>query len=207
MFDVNHADFAGYLGALRAHRRHDILRSVRKAQRAGVRLDRLRDPDDIDRVYTDEVHRLYTAVVHNSEHQLELLPPRFFRDLARAFPGRVELVTATLDGRIVAFNWSIVDGDAVHLLFCGIDYAANPTADLYFNIMYAELDRAMRPGVKLVHMGQTADTFKGRLGCRQDGRFVYVKGRSAVTSRILAAAAGVLFPAPGRPPRYNLFRA
>ena len=42
------------------------------------------------------------------------------------------------------------------MMYAGIDYPLNRDYDLYFNLMYAGFDRALRKGVKRIHVGQTA---------------------------------------------------
>lgn len=195
-FDPQQPELAAHLGALRSKKRLDIRRSMRKAERAGMRLTRLRDPEAIVNCYSAAVHELYVAVVRRSAHRLETLPVEFFHTLARAFAGQVELVVASLNGRVAAFNWSLTAGGVYHLLFCGIDYTLNPQVDAYYNVMYAELDRGMRLGAGQVQMGQTADAFKGRLGCYQRPRFVAVRGGSAALSRLLATTSRVLLEPP-----------
>jgi predicted N-acyltransferase len=82
-------DLDDYLGNLRSHYRYDIRRSMRKAERMGLAIRRITGFDEIDAVYSDRVHKLYCAVVENSDYKLELLPRSFFVELARELQGRV----------------------------------------------------------------------------------------------------------------------
>src|SRR5262249_32388295 len=116
----------------------------------------------------------------SSAHRLELLPIAFFHSLARRLPGQVGLTVVYAGDRVAAFNWNLFDGEAYHLLFAGLDYDLNPSLDLYFNLMYAEMDFAFRAGAETLVFGQTADDFKVRLGCGQDRRFFYVAPASRV---------------------------
>lgn len=206
-FEPRHPDFSSYLADLRSHRRHDIRRSLRKGDHNKLVVTRLHDPEAIVNAYTREAHELYVAVVQRSAHRVELLPIQFFHALARAFPRQVELVLATIDNRIVGFNWSLLARGVFHLLFCGIDYAMNPQADVYFNLMYAELDRALRLGARDIQVGQTADTFKARMGCHQQPRYISVRAQSALVTKTLQAASAVLAPPPARPPRLDIYRS
>jgi hypothetical protein len=42
--------------------------------------------------------------------------------------------------------------------------------------MYEGFDRALRRGVKRIHVGQTATAFKSRMGCHSEERYIYTKG-------------------------------
>jgi predicted N-acyltransferase len=205
-FPVRHSDFTEYLSALRSRRRRDIIRSLKKTERYNIKIERVTDGQALLARYDEAIHGLYVAVAKKSAYELEVLPRQFFIALARAFPGELELVLAQHGERVVAFNWSIVDGDCYRLLFCGLDYALNETAGLYFAVMYAELDRAMRLGTTVVQMGQTADAFKARIGCVQEPRQVAVRGRAAPVSLLLRAVSRVLFTLPPAVRTYELYR-
>ena len=200
-------DFADYCAALTSHYRNDIRRSERKFRASGLRVAHLHGAEEIRRVYTPEVHRLYEAVVARSAVKLETLPVEFFQELARQFAGLVTL-TVVYDGeRIVAFNWGMMDGRVHHYLFCGMDYAAAPDADLYFNLMYRQLDEALRWRPERIEVGQTADTFKARLGCRPEPRYFYVKPGRLLTRVALRHGFDLFFPERPPAPTYAVFRA
>jgi predicted N-acyltransferase len=201
-----HHDFSSYLASLNAHYRYDIRRSMRKAERAGVEIVRLEDPNAIRRRYNPELHHLYVAVVERSEHQLELLPLDFFHELVRQFPGQVGLTIATIAEKVVAFNWSLSTPSSYHLLFCGIDYRVNTQVDLYLNLMYAELAYTLKTGISKVQMGQTADTFKARLGCEPESRYICVKSRYRPITRLIKAFSSVLFPPVPAAQHYQIYK-
>ncbi|HEY7254658.1 MAG TPA: GNAT family N-acetyltransferase [Methylomirabilota bacterium] len=204
--DGRFADFAAYCAALTSHYRSDVRRSERKFRVSGLRVVHLRDPEEIRRVYTADVHRLYEAVVARATVKLETLPVEFFRELTRRLPGLVSL-TAIHDGeRIVAFNWGMMDGRVHHFLFCGMDYSAARDADLYFNLMYHQLDDALRRGPVRIEVGQTADMFKARLGCRPAPRYFYVKGGRPAARAALARGFRLVFPDRPPVPSYAVFR-
>jgi hypothetical protein len=162
--------------------------------------------EQIRRVYTPDVHRLYEAVVARSTVKLEVLPIEFFRELARQFPDLVSLTAVYDRDRVVAFNWAMMDGRVHHYLFCGLDYAVARDADLYFNLMYGQLDEALRRGPARIEVGQTADAFKARLGCRPTPRYFYVKPRRLATRVALRHGFRFFFPARPPVPAYSVFR-
>jgi predicted N-acyltransferase len=205
--DGRFADFAGYRAALTSHYRSDVRRSERKFRAAGLRVVHLHDAEEIRRVYTADVHRLYEAVVARATVKLETLPVEFFRELTRRLPGLVSLTAIYDADRIVAFNWGMMDGRVHHFLFCGMDYTAARDADLYFNLMYHQLDDALRRGPARIEVGQTADMFKARLGCRPAPRYFYVKGGRPAARAALARGFRLMFPERPAVPSYAVFRA
>lgn len=162
-FDEPFDDFEQYLSNLNSHYRYDVRRSLRKLERADVAVVRWTDPEEICRLYTEELHQLYYAVVDQSENKFEILPVEFFHELTRKFPNKIALTGLVKDGKVMAFNWSLCTHSSYHFLFCGIDYSVNKKMDLYFNLMYAELGFALQSGASEIKVGQTAPHFKLRL--------------------------------------------
>jgi predicted N-acyltransferase len=205
-FDRPFADMDEYTAALRSRYRQCVRRSLDKSQAAGLRYERLTDTGTILGLYGPSLHRLYEAVALSSEHRLELLPLSFFHGLARRLPGRVGLTVVYDGNRVAAFNWNLFDGETYHFLFAGLDYDLNPNVDLYFNLMYAEMDHAFRAGAESLVFGQTADDFKTRLGCHQEQRFFYVASTGRVAALFLRAAGAFLLPEPPRRATHHVFR-
>src|SRR6185437_13401957 len=153
----------------------------------------LEDPEEIRRVYTPEVHRLYEAVVAKADLKLEVLPHSFFHELAAQLPGRATLTVLYRQERLIALAWGLAAGPESHGLFCGIDADHNAECDLYFNVVYQYLDYAYRRGSKLITLGQTAESFKTPRLRGQGTPCLCSRGRPA---RVLGVAAQRLVPLP-----------
>ena len=205
MFDPKFADFEQYLAALKAHYRQDIRRSKKKLEKAGLTLARIHGGPELEQIYTDEVHTLYLAVVERAESKLEVLPREFFLALAREFGDSISFTYASKEGRIVGFNWALRSGQAYRFMFCGIDYKLNEMTDLYFNLMYAELDNGLRSNAASIEVGQTADLFKSRLGCSPIPLAFYVK--ATIFEGLLRRTARLLFPEHPPAPAYDIYKS
>jgi hypothetical protein len=199
-------DFAHYCAALSSNYRASVNRSTRKLKPAGAEVKVFTDSDEILRVYTPEVHALYYQMVGKAEVNIELLPIEFFRQLTSRLKGHVELVTIIKEDRIIAIGWCLNVGSAFHLMYAGLDYQLNRELDLYFNLMYAALDRALRSGAAKIHVGQTASAFKARLGCHAESLYGYIKGRGLLMWPLVRFGADlVLSQMPTSPPA-DIFR-
>lgn len=205
-FKATFSNFAEYCAALKSHYRNDINRSRRKFEKAGLRIVQLKDTEKILQIYTPEMHQLYEAVVQKSENRLEILPVTFFRELAINFPGQVLFTLVYKDDQIVAFNCSLCTTSNIHYLFCGLDYSLNAESDLYFNLMYRALDEALKHNVPDIHFGQTADTFKARLGSYQTPLYLYIKGTGFMFNWLVRKSFNMLFPKPPLVPSYNIYK-
>lgn len=199
-------DLAAYCETLKSHYRSGVRRSLEKFERAGCRVVHLEDPDEIRRVYTPDMHRLYEEVVGKAELKLEVLSHRFFHELVEQLPGRATLTVAYRGERILGFGWALSTGPAFDGLFCGIDYDHNAECDTYFNVIYHSLDHAFRRGSERITLGQTADAFKARLGCTGTPRYIYARGTGPVLSRVLRRSVGFLFPSRQPLPPNDVFK-
>lgn len=191
-FKPSFRNFAEYCAALKTRYRQQINRSIRKLKDPGIRQAILTDPKEISRLYTAEVHGLYCQMAAKADAKLEILPIEFFRQLMLRLEGGVDLLVIFKDSKIIAFGWCLHAGSSYHLLFAGLDYALNEELDLYFNLMYAGLDRALRKQVSTIHVGQSADAFKARIGCHSEPLYVLAKGLTPLIALLVRFAGNLL---------------
>jgi predicted N-acyltransferase len=186
------ASFDDYLAAMRKRYRANIGRFERKFASAGMRLAAFSGDDAAER-YTDEMHRLYEAVVEHSKTRLEILPAEFFRQLARRFEREFLLIAAYDGQRPVGFFSAIRATPIASTLFVGLDYERSAEACVYHNLFYAYLREVLSPGLRRIEFGANSDDFKARIGCRQRANYMYV----AATNWLrwpLGWFSGALFP-------------
>jgi hypothetical protein len=198
--------FAELCARARSKYRNQIQRSVKKFVRSGLRIEQVQDGALVERLYTDEVHQLYLAVLERAEVKLEKLPAEFFRELARQFAREIVFTTAWQADRIVGFVCSLHLGAHYFNLFCGIDYQVNELGDVYFNLLYKDSDFALRHGAKTINVGQASYDFKSRMGCFTRPRAFFVKIRGPFMPALLRKLGSMLFPPPPTPPVRNLFQ-
>jgi predicted N-acyltransferase len=185
-------DFQQYCAALRSHYRYKINRSIQKLRNAGIEISIRADSKEIIAVYTPQVHSLYHQVVEKADAKIETLSIEFFHELAARLEGQVDLVLLSKGSRIIAFGWCLRNNSTYHMLFAGIDYELNAELDLYFNLMYAWLDCGLRKHVSKIEAGQTAGTFKARLGCYPEPLYTFMKGLGPLMSLAVRLGADLI---------------
>jgi predicted N-acyltransferase len=205
-FPTNFHDFDHVCRSYRSRYRNALKHSRRKFDQSGLRVVHLRGSPHLDRLYTDDVHGLYLSVLHRAEVKLECLPAAFFRELACQFPEEFAFTLIYQEDRIVAFTCGLFYHGSYSNLFCGYDHRINRDVDLYHNLMTFDLDFALRQGVRLIHVGQTADEFKARLGCYTRSRCFYIRTRRALGRPVLRAMGPVLFPPAPAVPQRKVFK-
>jgi hypothetical protein len=206
LFKPAFRDFSHYCAALKTRYRQQINRSLRKLKDTSIELSVLTDPEEIVSVYTPEIHALYYQVVAKAELNLEVLPIEFFLQLTARLNGQVEFIAFSRNSTIIAFGWCLHWSSTYTMLYAGLDYRLNEEFDLYFNLMYAGLDRALRKGVSRIQIGQTASTFKARLGCYSEPLYVFVKGRGPLMSPLIRYGGSLLIAEKPAPPVPDIFK-
>jgi len=199
-------DFAQYCAALKRHYRRQINRSRRKLSHPGLELTVVTDPEEIVRAYTSEVHALYHQMADRAAIRLEVLPIEFLHQAAMRLNGHVELIAIRKDARIVAFGWCLHAQSTYYTMYAGLDYQLNGEFDLYFNLVYASLDRALQKRVSMIVFGIGADTFKARLGCYSEPLYVFAKGHRPLMSFIVRAAGNFLIAQKPVTTPFNVFK-
>lgn len=194
--ELTYASYDAWLASLHNKKRYEIRKSMKKLSEGGVRWITTSDPDEVERLISDRVHRLYLAVVGRSDTRLELLPPAFFHQMVRQLPHNCEICLAMKDDTVLAFGLCLYNEHEYHPLFLGIDYERNRDYDLYFNVMYRSLEDAFRHRTSLVVLGQNADECKTtKLGSSQTPRHFFIKGVGVVREHLLRMLSKQLFPA------------
>jgi hypothetical protein len=109
--------------------------------------------------FSEEMHRMYLAVLRRSEGRLEQLTDRFFRTLPPAF----RLTTFRRAGRLRGWIITVADPDRFWFFLGGQDYDDDPRA-LYLVKLLAVLRQGIASGARTIVLGQTAEIPKLRLG-------------------------------------------
>jgi hypothetical protein len=205
-FELHHnfKSFDEYFHALQSGYRKQITRSQKRIARAGGSIEVVTGEQIAER-FTDEVHALYLATRDRAKYRLETLPVEFFREVGRRFGDAASLTLVWLDGKIVGWTFGIFSGEEYHDLYIGIDYARNADADVYFNLYYHDLDRVFRRGCTCVHMGQTSDEFKTRLGAEPRELWFFVRATNGLVHAGLRRAARWVFPPVEHLPPRDIF--
>lgn len=188
--------FQQYLATRSKLSRARLRKRFKKIEDEGLTCVQCRGGEGAVERFTDDVHKLYLNVLANAPKKLERLPAEFFREIARQYPEQSRFTFLYQGDRPVSFVCGLDSPGSHVLLFCGLDYDLNTEGDLYFNVIYRGLSFALRPGVKTVLFGSTADKFKTLVGCTPSTISIYLKGVGWLRSTLVNKLAWILFPKP-----------
>jgi predicted N-acyltransferase len=198
---TEYRSFDDYLSRIGSAKRRTIRKSREKFASFGFKVEHRLGGEGAAELYTDEVHKLYEAVLDRAAVRFESLPAEYFRELARQLPENTLFSFVSRDNRIVAFAATLMCEELFDQMFIGLDYSLNRECDLYFNIFFEALGAAFERGPRHIYVGQTSDDFKHqKLSTFQVPLSLYVKGVRWIARGLLAAGFGWFFPR--RPVKY-----
>jgi GNAT acetyltransferase-like protein len=138
-------NFEAYMsGALSKATRKDLRRKFRDTEGLGITME---VHNDISHCI-DEVYPLYLQVYERSPLQFEKLSKEYLRRLGREMPDKARFFVWRLNGRAVALNICMVNGDEIHDEYLGMDYSVALDLHLYFLTLRDVLTWAMANGYK-----------------------------------------------------------
>lgn len=214
------ATFEDYLASLKSRRRSPIRRAIKKFEKTGLKVVQKRGGEGVPELFTDDVHKLYLAVLERAEVKLERLPAEFFREIARELPNNTWF-TFVVDDRerqktpeasdraaaninaseIIAFATSVHSPASYHQMFVGVRYDRKEESDLYFNLFFHAIDAAFRQQTEEIQVGQSANEFKRqKFSCWHEPLSFFVKPVHPVAKLLFRLAFNSFFPSyPARP--------
>ena len=199
------ADGDAYLAALRSRYRRQIHESSAQGKLHGAIAQTYTGAAAAE-IFDDHLHVLYRAVRDSADYRLETLPQAFFKVAARAFADDASLVVMRVNNEILGFLFGLASGGEYHNLYVGLDYARSGPAEVYFNLYTHDLDRAFRAGVTKIHIGQTSDAFKARLGAQGVPLFFFARAVSPLIQFGLRRFSKKVFPPVPSPIAHDVFR-
>jgi predicted N-acyltransferase len=183
-------DFEEYLGTLSAASRYDLRRKFRKVD--GQVKFHLEIVDALDDRTLHEVYRLYLEIVDRHDMGFEMLPPAFFRNVAKNMPGRTKYFLWKLDGKLAAFLLCLVSDEMLIDYYVGLDYSVAHKYHLYFVKFRDVLNWCIKHGIKRYEMGITGYEPKRRLGFEFIPLYLYVKLRNRAFRPVFKAVCQFL---------------
>jgi predicted N-acyltransferase len=148
--------------------------------------------------FIDEIYPLYLQVYERSTLRFEKLTKEFLCGLGQRMPDKVRFFLWRHRGRIVAFNVCMVQGDAIHAEYIGLDYAVALHLHLYFVAVRDLMSWAMANGYKSFHSSGLNYDPKYRLRFLLNPLDLYVRHTSRVVNFLLGSVRPLL-----EPTRYN----
>jgi predicted N-acyltransferase len=180
-----------YFGTLSKATRKDLRRKFRKADRAG-RIEM----EVVSKIapFIDEIYPLYLAVHERSPLKFETLTKNYFLAIGQRMPERARFFIWRQSGKIVAFSFCLVCGDAIYDECIGLDYSVALDLHLYFYTLRDIISWALQQGLKHYYSNPLNYEPKLHLDCELAPLDLYVRHTSALLNPIFGRVIKYLGP-------------
>ena len=165
-----------YLGSLTSKYRKTARQIDKDVAAAGCAVEELSDPGEIER-HAETLHALYLQTHHNARLRLVTLPMTFLPTLGTRLGEDIRWTVVRRGEQLLGFVNTVRDGETAVGYYIGFDRAANAEAPIYFRLLQAVVDHAIRFGCRRLSLGRTALEPKARLGARPQPMRVLVRHR------------------------------
>jgi predicted N-acyltransferase len=180
-----------YFRTLSKATRKDLRRKFRKAERAPkIEMGVITEIAPL----VDEIYPLYRAVHERSPLKFETLTKDYFCVIAHRMPDRARFFIWRQNGKIVAFSFGLVCGDAIYDECIGLDYSVALDLHLYFYTLRDIISWALQQGLKYYYSNPLNYEPKLHLDCELVPLDLYVRHTSALLNPIFRRLLKYLGP-------------
>jgi len=180
-----------YFRTLSKATRKDLRRKFRKAERAAkIEMEVVSEIAP----FVDEIYPLYLAVHERSPLKFETLTKEYFCAIAERMPGRARFFVWRQSGKIVAFSFCLVCGDAIYDECIGLDYSVALHLHLYFYTLRDIISWTLQHGLKCYYSNPLNYEPKLHLDCELVPLDLYVRHTSALLNPIFRRILKYLGP-------------
>jgi len=186
---LNFNNFEQYLQSLSLNSRSHLRRKFKKTSHAKIEYTQAHE---LDEKTLQEAYKLYLQVVNTHDLGFEVLPIDFFRNIARNMPKESRFFLWTVDGKLAAFMFCLIQDDFLLDYFLGFDYEISRKYYLYFLKFKDSITWSIEHGIKKYEMGTTGYDPKRQLGFKFIPLYLYVKMRPKLIRPVLKLLRSLL---------------
>ena len=172
----NWRTYEDYLASLTSRYRKQAKDIAREVTAAGLQVELLSGPDEVAR-HAAALHALYLQTHHNARIRLVTLSPQFLPTLAAQLGQDLRCTILRRDDQLLGFVTTVRDGETAVGYYIGFDRKANADVPIYFRLLQAVVDDAIKFGCRSLSLGRTALEPKARLGARPDPFRIWIRHR------------------------------
>jgi Acetyltransferase (GNAT) domain len=188
---LHYDNWDDYFQTLSKATRKDLRRKFRKAERAAqIEMEIASDIAPL----IDEMYPLYLAVHDRSPLKFETLTKEYFLAIARRMPDRARFFIWRQDGKIIAFSFCLVCGDAIYDECIGLDYDVALQLHLYFYTLRDIISWALQLGLKYYYSNPLNYEPKLHLDCELVPLDLYVRHTNGLLNAIFRRVVRYLGP-------------
>jgi predicted N-acyltransferase len=198
-------NFQSYLAAMRHNYRRHVLRSLKKLGHSEPLIQTCSSsrmssgkPALVLTNHSVCSHRqfysLYLEVMDRAEIKLETLNEAFFENFYKNMNQDMEVLAVVRGEQILAAAIVTVYQNVMTFLLAGLDYSKLNENDIYFNLLYGIVSRAIQRGCTRLDLGQAPYWLKQCIGGQEAPVYFYIRGERWYLHCLLKTFQFILFP-------------
>jgi len=196
--DIRWTSFNDYLASLRHSYRRHIRRSLAKMGLTRPEFHESNEPHLVlggpEVMSPARFSQLYRNVMARAETKLEMLNEAFFERLWIELGSDLQILAAVDRGEVLGAALFLKTGTTLNFMLAGLPATPQTPRDVYFNLLYAIVDQAIRQGCRRLNLGQTAYWGKQQIGGEAEEEFLFFKAANRSLHALLRALRRILFP-------------
>lgn len=165
-----------YLASLTSKYRKTAKQFEKEVNAAGCQVEEVKDPGEVGK-HSKSLHDLYLQTHRNARLRLVTLSPEFLPTLAERLGQDMRTTIVRNDSQLLGFVTTVRDGETAVGYYIGFDRKANAEFPIYFRLLQAVVDDAIKFGCRRLSLGRTALEPKARLGARPEPMRVWIRHR------------------------------
>ncbi|HEY3041489.1 MAG TPA: GNAT family N-acetyltransferase [Pyrinomonadaceae bacterium] len=196
--------YEDYLASLTSRYRKQAKQIDKEVAAAGFQVELLSGPDEVAR-HGERLHELYLQTHHNARLRLVTLSPEFLPTLAAQLGQDLRCTIVRRDDQLLGFVTTVRDGETAVGYYVGFDRKANADVPIYFRLLQAVVDDAIKFDCRSLSLGRTALEPKARLGARPDPFRIWIRHRIPMLNVLVRALLHTISHH-DEPPKRNPFK-
>jgi hypothetical protein len=188
--DPKWKSFDDYLASM--HSKYRV--RARKAIKSSLPLEKQSFDESQIEEYKKELYKLYQSVAEKSGFNLVNLNVNYLLALKKEFKDDFTLDAYFLDGELIAFYTTLLNGHELEAHFLGFNQDLNRKYQMYLNILYEIVKIGIEKGVEKVVFARTAMEIKSSVGARAHDMYCYMRHPNAFSNKFVAPILDYLKP-------------
>ncbi|MGH9905929.1 MAG: GNAT family N-acetyltransferase [Pyrinomonadaceae bacterium] len=175
--------YEDYLASLTSRYRKVAKQIDKDTTSAGCRIELLNDLEP----HAETLHQLYLQTHRNARLRLVTLKNSFIPTLASRLGDDMRTTVVRRNDEILGFVTTVRDGETAVGYYIGFDREANAEIPIYFRLLQAVVDDAIKLGCRRLSLGRTALEPKARLGARPAPLRIWIRHRIPMLNVVVRA--------------------
>ncbi len=175
---------------------------VKRALKKGIDFEKVEFDHEMIKTNLDRLYELYVGIAENSGFNMVNLNKNYLLTLKEKFPEKFKLTGYYLNGELVGYFTTILNGNEMEAHFLGFEQRLNREYQIYLNILYDIVKEGINQQVDELIFARTAMEIKSSVGAVAEEMYCYLRHRNSFTNKFVKPILEYLRPDQKWEPRH-----